>query len=449
MKKILFSFSVLLFIISEYSLAQNTAESYYSKGFSLMNNKNYDRAIDFFDQAIELDPNNIDAYFYRGGSKAMIGQNTASIEDYLKVIDIDKNWKNIHLTYYLLGCNYINLKQDEKAIYYFDKALLNQTSLTSIVIKCAYSYRGIAKVRLNNDIDGAFIDFDAALKMDSLFFLTHLYIGMVYDKIEHIDEAVKNINKSIELNPQYCESYGELGDIKKNKLKDYQGAIENYSKAISLCPNYRNYYWSRAGAYGQNGDYTEAISDYTKSISLSEPNSAETASMYLWRGYAKTLLNDQEESIKDFYKVLEINPNHEHIGYLYHYMGSSYTELGEGDSAIKYFNKSAELKINSECLNSEQSLDEIQKLLSKKLTTNIYPNPIKEKAILYLRLDEFTSITALNLKFIDVLGKEALLIGNISSEYTEINRGNLKTGIYQYVIEQNGRPIKTGKIVIE
>ena len=50
-----------------------------------------ERAIEDFDKAIELDPNDAEAYYYRCNSYSVLGQYQRSIEDYDKALELGPN----------------------------------------------------------------------------------------------------------------------------------------------------------------------------------------------------------------------------------------------------------------------------------------------------------------------------------------------------------------------
>ena len=66
------------------------------------------------------------------------------------------------------------------------------------------------------------------------------------------------------------------------KNGNFEQAITDYSKAISLNPNYIDAYIGRGRAYSRKENIKQAISDYNRAILLN-PNYAEG---YKYRGYA-------------------------------------------------------------------------------------------------------------------------------------------------------------------
>ncbi|TXJ51241.1 tetratricopeptide repeat protein [Brachyspira aalborgi] len=109
----------------------------------------------------------------------------------------------------------------------------------------------------------------------------------------------------IKLNPKNYQAYNNIGNI-KFALGQKEDAIKNYDKSIEL--NYNNNidaYYNRGIAKAKSDKYNEAIEDYNKAIELN-PNYSEA---YNNRGLAKLQLGKIEEAIKDFVKAYELSNN--------------------------------------------------------------------------------------------------------------------------------------------
>jgi len=95
------------------------------------------------------------------------------------------------------------------------------------------------------------------------------YINSGNEKADAGDyqEAIKDYNKAIELNPKDAEAYYNRG-LAKVKLGDYRGAIEDFNKAIEINPKIAEAYNNRGVAKGDLGDYRGEIEDYNKAIEI-------------------------------------------------------------------------------------------------------------------------------------------------------------------------------------
>ena len=112
----------------------------------------------YANKLLQIDPSNIDAYWYRAYGKVELGLYEDGINDYKKSIELgDKDpmtYTNIGYAFYELGDNY-------KAISYYNKSL--QMDSTNIR---AYLNRGIAKEKIR-DLKGACADWRKASQLGS------------------------------------------------------------------------------------------------------------------------------------------------------------------------------------------------------------------------------------------------------------------------------------------
>ena len=81
------------------------------------------------------------------------------------------------------------------------------------------------------------------------------------------NEAIKEYDKAIKLNPKYALAYGGRGEALRGK-NQYDKAIEDYTTAIKLSPNYVLAYAGRGSAYRLKGNSKQAASDLKKALEL-------------------------------------------------------------------------------------------------------------------------------------------------------------------------------------
>jgi tetratricopeptide (TPR) repeat protein len=102
-------------------LDPNDADAYYNRGLSYRDMRQYRRAIEDFDKAVELDPNfAADVYRNRGFSYSGLGQHERAIEDFDKVVELAPNNAR---AYNNRGFSYSELGQHERAIEDYDTAI--------------------------------------------------------------------------------------------------------------------------------------------------------------------------------------------------------------------------------------------------------------------------------------------------------------------------------------
>jgi tetratricopeptide (TPR) repeat protein len=218
-------------------LKPNDAEAY-NKRATLYHVKGiYDLAINDYDKAIELKPDYTEAYYNRGNAFYYKGifykgdgnddNCNRAIKDYTKAIELKPDYA---MAYYSRGHAYYN-----KGEFYYVKAVN---------------------------------DFDKAIKLKPDFAEAYHDRGSTYNDVGDYDLAIKDCNKAIKLKPDYAEAYHCRGNTYMHK-GDCDRAIKDYDKAIKLKPDCETYY-RRGLAYKDKGEamYDRAIDDFRKAIKL-------------------------------------------------------------------------------------------------------------------------------------------------------------------------------------
>ena len=159
--------------------------------------------------------------------------------------------------------------------------------------------------------------------------------GAAYLKKGAYDQAIKDLNKAIKLNPNDAFAYNNRGTAYFGK-GEFDRAIKDYNKAIELNLNDAGAYCNRGAAYLKKGTYDRAIEDLNKAIKLN-PNDVKT---YNIRGTAYHIKGTYDRAIKDYNKVIELNPE---FALSYHKRGFAYFLKGTYDRAIKDLNKAIKL----------------------------------------------------------------------------------------------------------
>ena len=144
---------------------------------------------------------------------------------------------------------------------------------------------GIEKAK-SGDFQSAKIAFNMAKSLVDHYGL-YYNLGWVNFKLGENEEAIFNLQKSIELNQEYAPTYSMMGKI-LNSLGDYNRAITYINKAIELNPQSIAAYQNLAIAKQNLGDNDGAISTLTKVITLN----TKDKQAYKYRGLNKEKTGD-------------------------------------------------------------------------------------------------------------------------------------------------------------
>ena len=163
-------------------------------------------------------------YFKRANAKDAAGDYSGALEDYNKAIEINPNNARIYSN---RGLTKNSLKDYSGAIEDFNKSIeINPTN------SYPYYNTGIAKYNLQ-DYSGALESYNKAIDLDpnytDAYFnrsLTKAYLGNFIGSLMDSDYTIK-------LNPNYAQAYVNRGVAKLN-TNDKQGACQDARKAQSL-----------------------------------------------------------------------------------------------------------------------------------------------------------------------------------------------------------------------
>ena len=146
----------------------------------------------------------------------------------------------------------------------------------------------------NKEYAKAIADFNQALKLEPNGEKTVLYYlarGVVYCDMEEFDKALADINHADKLMPNNAGILAWRGNVyalkaeKRNPKDDTDDlrrrALEDLDKAIELKPDYAWAYGRRGYYYEDTGNRDRALADYNRSIQLN-PSDPE---VYKDRGY--------------------------------------------------------------------------------------------------------------------------------------------------------------------
>ena len=206
-----------------------TAEGWVNKANTLFVDGKFTdpgKAIEYFNNAIKLEPGFTKAYIGRSNAYSDLGQYQQALEDLNKTISLKPDDAN---AYHGRGFTYSNIGQYQQAIEDYTKAISLEPDLAN-----AYNNRGFA-----------------------------------YDNLSQHQQAIEDYTKAIILNPSYVDAYINRGNVYV-KLSQYQQAIEDYTKAISLKPGDTVAYHNRGVAYFEQGNKESGCLDAKKACELGD-----------------------------------------------------------------------------------------------------------------------------------------------------------------------------------
>jgi tetratricopeptide (TPR) repeat protein len=196
---------------------------------------NTDKAIESYDFAIAIHPDNISALFSKANTLVAIGENKEAVKVYLDVIDVEPD--NVQAYTYIGEC-YEKLKFYKRSIYYFNRALQFDPQYGD-----AWYGLGIAHFEQGNHTESLKY-FKKAKNIDPENPDFWFMLGEVYRKLQMLEKSAESFNRVVELDPNDHEAWLNRADLSYTDNADLKGAIRILSKAFEFNPenssiNYR------------------------------------------------------------------------------------------------------------------------------------------------------------------------------------------------------------------
>jgi protein O-mannosyl-transferase len=281
------SFKKILMVIIPVFILYSIIAFYHSNEFA--------DSISFYTSAVNSNPQNAMAYNVRGGRYFEAGNKDKALSDFDNAIRICNIYSN---PYYNKGEYYKTLGDNNKAKYFYSKALNYDTLYHNGTFKEEDAYINLSAMTLNlKEYDEAKSILKKAIIIFPKSYKIFNNLGTEYLDVGNYDSAIISFNKTIELEPG--QSAYNYRAIAKYHLKDYIGAISDLNIALKLNPEFKDALTNRGMIKIEIKDYLGAITDFNNTISL-YPRSAVA---YHYRGVAYSKLNNQVEAERDWTKA--------------------------------------------------------------------------------------------------------------------------------------------------
>jgi len=353
----------------------NFVDALFYIGTSYHQLKDYEKAISYFDRAIEIKPY-YTYIFNKAASLSKIGKR----QEALKLIDsaIEKK-PNESQFFYKKYQVYLQINETEKANIALKKANVLQPNDPDILLDLGVAYfkenkidsakyyyqkciplkkskfdvyNNLANLYAQNEItkDSAVYYYQKALIDDPKQASSYYNFGNFYKNQEKYDMAVQMYEQAIELNPSLSSAYTNLAVVYSEK-KELQLAIKSALKAAEIEPNDYGNNAMLADLYFENKDYKNAIKYATTALQM-DKKGYFTTKLFEIRALSRQFSEEYNNAIADYLDMLE-NASDEfkkENSSIYSNIGYCYLEQNELENALIYFNNSLKYNIEIDAL---------------------------------------------------------------------------------------------------
>ncbi len=259
----------------------------------------YQRAVDFCQEALKLSPGNLEALNLQAIALRRSGEVDRAIEIYKSILKVNPNQVRV---LYNLGIAYGRINRLEQAEEIYLKVL--------------------------------------ELKPD--FIEAHNNLGEIYLRQNRLAEAEKEFRRAVELHPGFALAYANLAELYIKK-RDLARAREYVDRALEIDPRMTAAHNIKGNVLRQMGEQEEALKHYRRAVELNPKNEKALYNL----GLINYDLKRWEEARKYFLQAVEAD----------RYFAEPYAGLGllclqerSWDEALRYFRRAEELGYRSPVL---------------------------------------------------------------------------------------------------
>ncbi len=346
------------------------------QGEAFTKNLQYGKAQEAHQQAVSLNPNDLDAQSQLGYIEQKMAQYQQALKRHLKALalaqekhgenhpDVAKSYNNIGGVYDLLG-------ESSKALEFYKKALnIKLRVLGENHPDVAISYNNIGSIYDLLGENGKALEFyHKALKIRLQVqgknhpdvAISYNNIGCIYQNLGENDKALEFYHKALKIrlqvlgknHPDVASSHNNIGCICQN-LGNNNKAYDFHQKALKIRlqvlgenhPDVARSYNNLGSIYDHLGENGKALEFHQKALKIwlqvLGENHPDVASSYNNIGSVYGNLGENNKALEAHQKALEIRikilgEKHPDVAGSYNNIGSIHDNLGENNKALEFY----------------------------------------------------------------------------------------------------------------
>ena len=305
------------------------AQSQLALGNALLGQGRIEEAIDHDQLALNLEPQSAKVQNDLGAALLRRGSLNAAAVHLQKALELDPSFAEAHSN---LAGLFVTAQQYDDAIKHGEAALALQSNLAD-----AHANLGLAFLA-KEQFDPAILHLRAALNINPGLIVLESKLAIALAGRGRFDKAIDLLVKDLERRPNDVEARFRLANL-YDKNHQLESAAAGYRKVLELNPKYLAAHLNLAAILEQQGQLDEAISHFNDWLDAN-PNDAKVhvrvADLYIRQSNVR--------KARDEYRTaLAIDPRNAGA---HKSLASCYIQLGQPDEAIEQFQSVVELTPN-------------------------------------------------------------------------------------------------------
>lgn len=317
--------------------SKKQAEEAYKRG-------EFDKAVELTNAVLRSNPNDHVALYLRGSSRVEQGVQRRDgqllrdgVADAREAIRLGGRENSIYYLPYLYGMTNLSIVENRKdhaeiSVQIADQALANESLKPDEKANLLYQ-RSLAKAFLGQT-DEAVRDAQEAIRLNPQFLAAYTATADMFARAGQADDAKAAFDRAVKAFPENPLVYNNRGEFLRASGQP-EKAVADYTRAIELDPNYFYAYTNRGFALLQLGDAQAAENDFTASLRINP----DQPMVYGFRGTARVAQGKFDAAIADHRKALQSVPNNP---VAVTDLGFAQFFAGRYDEAVRSFEKAME-----------------------------------------------------------------------------------------------------------
>ena len=228
------------------------AEKLCRQGYSFSINGEDQKALEFFQEAIEKDPGNTMAWNGLGYCHVGMNNPAAALKAYQQAIKTNPGDETL---YYNLGNYYVKLGQPQEAIKAYGQAIRMMPAFEEAHFRLGVVYSQLGR------LDEGKNAFETVIRLNPDAVPAHFSVGMAYAQLGRYKDALKANQEVLRIDPGFAPAHNNIGMVHK-RLGNAGLEIESYKRAIRIDPDFAIAHYNLGVALLQSGDKAAALDEY-------------------------------------------------------------------------------------------------------------------------------------------------------------------------------------------
>ena len=356
------------------------------RGQTFQKTLQYAKAQDAYQQAVSLNPNDIEAQLWLGIIEKTMGKSKDALLRNLKALALaqqkyGENDPYVAISYTKIGKVYNDLGEYDKALEFFQNALKiwlhvvvgNHSFLATIYQDTSSVYNNLGKWDEALNFSQKALNIYLQIKGENHLNVASSYndIGTIYSNLRKDDKAIEFFQKALKIcllhalgesHPGVASIYNHIGCV-YNDLGKYNNALEYHEKALNIHlqifeenhPDVASSYNYIGRVYYSRGEYNKALEFHEKALKVHlrfplGENHLNVASSYNDIGCVYQSLRKYDKALEFHQKALKINlqlleENNPNVASNYNNIGEAYGGLGNYNQMLDYFEKGLKIRL--------------------------------------------------------------------------------------------------------